>query len=101
MTIFYTPAEMLLKAAFQSINFTPLRKKPYENVVGKGGNTDNQHFFLFHTAFSILFWVKFVSTPNDKISDLVLSKFKTSADDKLKMTDYLKFVLGMYIEKPL
>ena len=55
MTIFYTPAEMLLKAAFQSINFTPLRKKPYENVVGKGGNTDNQHFFLFHTAFSILF----------------------------------------------
>ena len=33
----------------------PLRKKPFENIVGKGENAGNQHFLLFpHNAFYLL-----------------------------------------------
>ena len=26
---------------------TPMRKRPFENIVGKGENADNQHFLFF------------------------------------------------------
>ena len=30
---------------------TPLRKRPFENIVGKGENAGNQHFLLFPQCF--------------------------------------------------
>ena len=33
---------------------TTLRKKPIENIVGKGENAGNQHFLLFPMMFYIL-----------------------------------------------
>ena len=32
----------------------PGKKKPFENIVGKGENAGNQHFLLFPTMFSTL-----------------------------------------------
>ena len=34
--------------------FTTLRKKAFENIVGKGENAGNQHFLLFPAMFSFL-----------------------------------------------
>ena len=31
-----------------------LEKKPFENILGKGENAGNQHFFLFPTMFPTL-----------------------------------------------
>ena len=45
-------------------DLTPLEKKAFENIVGKGENAGNQHFLLFPTMFSTLpnttfnFWVR-------------------------------------------
>ena len=33
---------------------TNLKKKAFENIVGKGENAGNQHFLLFPTTFSTL-----------------------------------------------
>ena len=35
----------------QSQLLTTLRKKPDENIMGKGENADNQHFLLFSQCF--------------------------------------------------
>ena len=35
----------------QSLLLTPLRKKPFENTIGKGENAGNQHFLLFPQCF--------------------------------------------------
>ena len=35
----------------QSRLLTTLRKKPFENIVGKGENAGNQHFLLFPQCF--------------------------------------------------
>ena len=35
----------------QCLLLTTLRKKPYENIVGKGENAGNQHFLLFPQCF--------------------------------------------------
>ena len=32
-------------------NSTTFKKRPSENIVGKGENTDNQHFFLYPQYF--------------------------------------------------
>ena len=73
-----------------------------ENTVGKGEIARNEQFLLFsyvknqglfgkrlsdYTPFS---FIKFL--PNDKILDW--SKFKAPADDKINVTQNLKFVLG-------
>ena len=46
----------LLSVVFttQSQLFTPLEKKAFENIEGKGENAGNQHFLLFPTMFSTL-----------------------------------------------
>ena len=33
---------------------TILRKKPLENIVGKGENAGNQHFVLFQQCFNLI-----------------------------------------------
>ena len=38
----------------QPRDLTTLRKKPFENIVGKGENAGNQHFLLLPQCFSIL-----------------------------------------------
>ena len=42
------------KALTQSRLLTTLKKKPFENIEGKGENAGNQHFFPFPTVFSTL-----------------------------------------------
>ena len=37
----------------QSRLLTPLEKKAFENIVGKGENTGNQHFLLFQQCFQL------------------------------------------------
>ena len=34
-----------------TFNWTPPRKKPNKNIVGKGENAGNQHFLLFQQCF--------------------------------------------------
>ena len=53
--------------------------------MGKGENAGNQHFLLFLQYFPN-------SIPNDKI--LNWSKFKVLADDKINLTEKIKFVPG-------
>ena len=70
-----------------------------ENIVGKGENAVYQYFptFFFSNTFSsmvIKTWeyvVKSFSIPNDKI--LVQTKLKALADDKIKVTEKMKFLL--------
>ena len=38
----------------QSLLLMTLKKKPLENIAGKGENAGIQHFLLFRTIFSIL-----------------------------------------------
>ena len=40
---------LFLTAQFQFL--MTLRKKLFENIVGQGGNADNQHFLLFPQCF--------------------------------------------------
>ena len=35
----------------QSRLLAPVKKKPFENIVRKGGNAGNQHFLLFPQCF--------------------------------------------------
>ena len=72
-----------------------LKKKPIENIVGKGENTGNQYFFLFPQCF-----IPFPYQTSIFDSHLFLSsayafnldqpKF-LSFDEELKMTPYLFF----------
>ena len=52
----YIKAEILGFASFSTLSHTiailmTLRKKPFENNVGKGKNAGNQHFLLFPQCF--------------------------------------------------
>ena len=53
------------------LTFNDPRKKPLENIVGKGENAGNQHFLLFPTLFSTLsktnfkFLFTFILSPAD------------------------------------
>ena len=40
--------------SLMTLNFDAMRKKPFENTVGKGENAGNQHFLLFPTMFFTL-----------------------------------------------
>ena len=53
------------------------------NTDRKGENNSSQHFLIFHNAVNPL--------PDDKV--LGWSKLKAFADDKIKVTEKLKFVL--------
>ena len=45
---------VLLLFTRQSRLLTTLKKKPFENTMGKGENASNQHSLFFPTVFSIL-----------------------------------------------
>ena len=94
---------MLLQRRFiplpkQSRFLLTLRKKPSENIVRKGENADKQHFLLLPQCF--LLYQRKITTFNsltivlnyDKILDW--SKLKAVADNKINVTEELKFVLG-------
>ena len=70
----------LFHTVFNTLTQSPLirtlRKQPFENTVGRGGNPANQHFLLFPTIFStfprvnLSFWVKLnLSSANAYILD--------------------------------
>ena len=50
--IFKLLDENFLSAQFRVL--TTLNKKPFENIVEKGENAGNQHFFLFPQCFPVL-----------------------------------------------
>ena len=74
-----------------------LKEKASENIIGKGKNSGNQHFLLFHNVFfhirdGQIICAPFNSLPNDKILDQ--SKLKALADDTINVNQELKLVLG-------
>ena len=42
---------LLLNLYHTMTTFDDLRKKPFENIVGKEENAGNKHFLLFHNVF--------------------------------------------------
>ena len=76
--------------------------KLVENTVGKGEIARYKQFLLFPQCFQkacfpgvskgVIVWEWVNPLPNDKILDM--SKFNAFADDKIILTQILKFLLG-------
>ena len=68
-----------------------LRKKAFENILGKGDYAGKQHFLLLKNFSSFDGSQCCTSLPNNNILDL--TKLKACTDDKINATQKVKFVM--------